>query len=64
MSEDESSSARGDDHSGNNNRWSDPETIGRASLGSLAVLLVLAGQLAFFTYPDNWTWGDPLGDTR
>jgi len=60
MSEHENSSLRGDDHAGNNNRWTDPETIGRASLGTLAVLLVLAGQLAFFTYPGNWTWGVSL----
>jgi 4-amino-4-deoxy-L-arabinose transferase-like glycosyltransferase len=46
-----------DEHPVNGNRWKDPETIGRASMGSLAVLLVLAGQLAFFTYPNNWTWG-------
>lgn len=43
-----------------NHRWSDPDTIGRASLGSLAVLLVLAGQLAFFVYPSVWCWGVSL----
>ncbi len=55
-----SSSTESDEHPINNNRWKDPETIGRASMGSLALLLVLAGQLAFFTYPDNWTWGASL----
>ncbi|OGO70350.1 MAG: hypothetical protein A2Z37_05670 [Chloroflexi bacterium RBG_19FT_COMBO_62_14] len=37
--------------------WNDPAKIGRAALGSLAVLVVLAGQLAFSVYPDNWSWG-------
>jgi len=60
MSEHDRSSTEGDDHSANNNRWLNPETIGRASLGSLAVLLVFAGQLAFFVYPGNWTWGVSL----
>lgn len=53
-------SVEGDSHPGNNSRWSDPETIGRASMGSLAALLVLAGQLAFFVYPGNWTAGVSL----
>jgi hypothetical protein len=60
MAHDVRPSHEGDEHPGNNNRWKDPETIGRASLGTIAVLLVLAGQLAFFTYPDNWTWGASL----
>src|SRR3990170_6387047 len=40
--------------------WNDPAMRGRAALGSLAVLVVLAGQLAFYVYPDNWSWGVAL----
>jgi hypothetical protein len=60
MTHDASSSQENDEHPQNGSRWKDPETIGRASMGSLAVLTVLAGQLAFFTYPGNWTWGAGL----
>lgn len=60
MTHDPVPSTENDEDPINHNRWKDPETIGRASMGSLAVLLVLAGQLGFFTYPDNWTWGASL----
>jgi 4-amino-4-deoxy-L-arabinose transferase-like glycosyltransferase len=60
MAHDVRPSTDGDDHPVDHSRWKDPETIGRASLGSIAVLIILAGQLAFFIYPDNWTWGASL----
>jgi hypothetical protein len=35
----------------------DSDVIARPALGSLAALVVLAGQLAVFVYPDLWIWG-------
>jgi len=58
MSDRESPQPEGDAH--RNEQWNDPDTLGRAALGSLAVLVVFAGQLAFYVYPDNWSWGVAL----
>jgi hypothetical protein len=35
----------------------DSDVIARPALGSLAALVVLAGQLAVFVYPNVWMWG-------
>ena len=40
--------------------WDDPDTIGRAGVGTVAVLSLLAGQLALYVYPENWSWGVAL----
>ena len=55
MSDHESPQPEGDAH--RNEPWDDPNTTGRAVLGTLAVLSLLAGQLAFYAYPENWSWG-------